>query len=82
MLQYLADSNSLLNVAVQHQPYKINALLRHNPRHPKIMVHDLVDTVEGVFFVDDSVEQDAEGPDILFFATVGTASEDFGGCVI
>jgi hypothetical protein len=46
------------------------------------MIHDLVDGVEGVFFVDDGVEEDAEGPDVLFFATVGAAGEDFGGCVV
>jgi hypothetical protein len=46
------------------------------------VVHDLVDAVEGIFLIDDGVQQDAESPYVLFFATVGTASEDFGGCVV
>lgn len=46
------------------------------------MVEDLVDVVEGVLLVDDRVQQDAEGPDILFLAAVGLALEDFGGSVI
>jgi hypothetical protein len=35
------------------------------------MVHNLVDRVEGVFFVDDGVEKNAKSPDVLFFTTVG-----------
>jgi hypothetical protein len=46
------------------------------------MVHDLVDAIEGVFLVYDCVEQDTQGPDVLLFATVGGAGEDFGGGVI
>lgn len=46
------------------------------------MVEDLVDAVEGVFFVDEGIEQDSESPYILLFAAVGFALEDFGGCVI
>jgi hypothetical protein len=37
------------------------------------VIHNLVDRVEWVFFVDDGVKEDAEGPDILFFAAVGFA---------
>ena len=46
------------------------------------MIEDLVDAVEWVFFVDEGVEEDAEGPDVLLFAAVGFPLEDFGGCVI
>lgn len=46
------------------------------------MIEDLVDAVEGVFFVDEGVEEDAEGPDVLFFAAVGVSCKDFGGGVI
>lgn len=46
------------------------------------MVHDLVDAVKGVFLVDEGIEEDAEGPDVLFFAAVGAALEDFGGGVV
>jgi hypothetical protein len=46
------------------------------------VVHDLVYAIEWVLFVDDGVEQNAKGPDILLFATVGSAGEDFWGSVI
>jgi hypothetical protein len=46
------------------------------------VIHDLVDRVEWVLLVDNGVEQDTEGPDVLLFATVGQATEDFGGGVI
>ncbi len=35
------------------------------------MVEDLVDAIEGVLFVYECVEQDAQSPYILFFAAVG-----------
>jgi hypothetical protein len=38
------------------------------------MVHNLIDGVEGILFVDDGVEKDTEGPNILLFASVGLAS--------
>lgn len=82
MLQHGPNRDSPLDIAIKHQTHKINALLAHNPRHAQIMVHDLIDAVEGVFLVDDCVEQDTEGPDVLFFAAVGGAGEDFGGGVI
>ena len=46
------------------------------------MVEDLVDAVKGVLLVDERVEEDAEGPDVLLLAAVGLALENFGGCVI
>ena len=46
------------------------------------MIEDLVDVVEWVFLVDDGVQQDAEGPDVLLCAAVGFSLEDFGGGVI
>lgn len=46
------------------------------------MIEDFVDAVEGVFLVDEGVEEDAEGPDVLLLAAVGFALQDFGRCVI
>lgn len=82
MIQYLANRDSLLHISIQHQPYQINTLLAHYPRHAQIMIHDFVNRVEGVLLVDNSVEQDSKGPDVLFFAAVGFAGEDFGGGII
>jgi len=38
------------------------------------MIHDLVNGIEGVFFVYDGVKEDAKGPDVLFFTAVGFSS--------
>lgn len=82
MLRNSLDPNPPLHIPIKHLADQINALLAHNVRNPQIMVHDLVDTIERVLLVDDRVEQDAESPDVLFFAAVGEAAEDFGGGVI
>jgi hypothetical protein len=46
------------------------------------VVHDLVYAVERILFVDDGIEQNAEGPNILLFPTVGSAGEYFWGSVV
>lgn len=46
------------------------------------MVKDLIDIVERVLFVDDSVEQDAKGPDILLLAAVRFSLQDFWRSVV
>jgi hypothetical protein len=82
MLQHGLDPNPPLDVAIQHFANQINAVLAENVRHPKVVVHDLVDAIEGILLVDDGVEEDAQSPDVLFFAAIGEAAEDFGGGVI
>lgn len=82
MFHNLTDRQSLIHIPVQHRLDQFNARITHDPRDPQFMIHDLVNAVEGVFLVDEGVEQDAEGPDVLFFAAVGFALEDFGGGVI
>jgi hypothetical protein len=82
VFQNLADSNPLLDISIKHEPYEINALFTHHPWNPQVVVHDLVYAIERIFFVDDGVEQDAQGPDILLFAAVSTAGEDLWGGVI
>ena len=78
----LRDTQSAIDIPIQHALDQIDAVLAHDPRDPELMVHDLVDAVKGVFLVDEGIEQDAEGPDVLFFAAVGAALEDFGGGVV
>jgi len=46
------------------------------------MVHNLIDTVEGILLVEDSVQEDAERPDVLSRAGVGVTGEDFGSSII
>lgn len=82
MLKHSLDANAPLDIPIEHLADKVNAIFTHNVRHSQVMVHDFVDGVERVFLVDDGVQQDPEGPDILLFAAVGEAAEDFGCGVI
>ena len=82
MLEHSLDANAPLDIPIEHLADKVNALFTHNVRHSQVMVHDFVDGVERVFLVDDGVQQDPQGPNILLFAAVGEAAEDFGGGVI
>ena len=78
----LTNSQSPINVPIQHLLYQLNVRGRHDPRYAQFVIQYFVDTVKGVFLVDERVEEDAEGPDVLFFAAVGFALQDFGCCVI
>lgn len=71
MLHHRLNPNSPLDIPIQHLPNEVQIFVTHNVRYAKVVVHDLVDAVEGVLFVHDGVEEDAEGPDVLFFAAVG-----------
>lgn len=82
MLQHLTDRDSLIDIAVEHQPNKIDTGLTHDVRYAQVVIHNLIDAVERVFLVDDGVEQDPQSPDILFFAAVGLSGEDFRRGVI
>lgn len=77
-----SNPHSGLHIPLQHASHKRNTLLADHVRHAQLMVQDLVDAVERIFLVEDRVEQDAEGPDVLRGAGVGVRGEDFGGCVV
>ena len=78
----LADRQPPIDIPVQHLLDQLDIRGRHDPRNAQLVIQDLVDAVKGVFFVDERVEEDAEGPDVLFLAAVGFALEDFGRGVI
>lgn len=78
----LTDSQPPIDVPVQHLLYQFDIRGRHDPRYAQFVIEYFVNAVEGVFLVDERVEEDAEGPDVLFFAAVGFALEDFRRCVI
>ena len=82
MIQYLLDSSSRAHVSLQHLLNEIDARLTHYVWDPQIAIHDLVDTIEWVFLVDDGIKEDAESPHILLFAVVWLAGQDFRCCVI
>ncbi len=72
-LHDLRYRKSLIDIAVQHRLDELDARLAHDPGYAEFVVENFVDAVEGVFFVDEGVEQDAQGPDVLLLATVGFA---------
>jgi hypothetical protein len=82
MFQHLADRDPLLDIAVEHEPDQVDALLAHHPRHAQIVVHDLVNAIERILLVDNGVQQDAKCPNILLFATIRSACEDLGCSVV
>lgn len=82
MLQYIANTNAGLDVAVEHETDEINAGVAENIGYAEIVVHDLVDGIKGILFVDNGIEQDAKRPDILRRALVGSTSEDFGRGIV
>lgn len=66
----LINSQSLVNVAVEHGLNEFDAILAHDPGNAELMIENLVDTVKWILLVDKGVKQDAKSPDVLFFATV------------
>lgn len=82
MGQNLLYRQPLRDIAVEHLANQVDALVADDVGNAQVAVHDLVDAVEGVLLIDDGVQQDTEGPDVLFLAAVGLAGENFGGGVI
>ena len=78
----LANGQPPIDVPIEHLLDQLNVRARHDPRDAQLVVEDLVAAVKGVFLVDEGVEEDAEGPDVLLLAAVGFALEDFGRGVV
>ena len=78
----LTDGQPAIDVAVQHLLDELDVGGRHDPRDAELVVEDLVDAVKGVLLVDERVEEDAEGPDVLLLAAVRLALQDLGGRVV
>lgn len=77
MLENLRNIVSLFHVAVQHAADEVNALIAHGEGHAEVAVHDFVNAVKGILLVDDCVQENAEGPDILLLAAIWLSCEDF-----
>lgn len=73
MAKYFSNGDALVDISIEHQPHQVDAGITHNIRYSEIMVHDLVDRVEGIFFVNYGIEKNTKCPDILLFASVGLA---------
>lgn len=70
MLKHFLDGDSRFHISVKHCADKINAIFAHDVWNSKIAVHDFVDTVEWILFVDNSVKENSKRPDILLLASV------------
>lgn len=70
MIQDLCDGVTLIHFAVEHRLDQIDRRLAHDPRNAQLVVHDLVDAVEGILLVDERVEKDPKGPHVLLPATI------------
>ena len=46
------------------------------------MVENLVDVIKRILFVDDGVEEDAQGPNVLLLASIGFALKNLRGSVV
>lgn len=82
MFSHPFDCNPGIDVSVEHCTYQVNAIVAHHVWDAELPVHDFVDAVERVLFVDYSVEKYAKGPDILLFATVRLSGQYFGCRII
>lgn len=82
MIKYLRNIITLREVAVEHTADEINTLVADCVGNPQITVHDLIDAVKRVLLVDDGVEKNTKGPNVLFLATIRFACQDFGGRII
>lgn len=82
MLQHTLDIDPSLHITVQHSSDQINAVIAHNIRHSQIVIHDFVNAVEWVLLIDNGIQKDAKGPNILLLAAVRMASENFRGGVV
>ena len=82
MFHDLTDCQPLIDIPVQHRLDQVNARVTQDPRDPELVVHYLINAVEGVLLIDEGVKKDTQGPDILFLAAVGFSLQDFWSCVI
>jgi len=71
MGQHLFNVVSLIHLPVEHAADEVDTIIANSKRDSQVAVHDLIYAVEGVLFVDDGIEQNAQCPNILFFALVG-----------
>lgn len=55
MVYHLGNVVSLFNIAVEHAADKIDTLVAHSEGNSQVSIHDLVDAVKRVFFVNDCV---------------------------
>lgn len=55
VIQHLFYCISLANISVQHTADQVDAVLAEYKRDAKVSIHNLINAVEGVLFVDDGI---------------------------
>lgn len=83
MIHHFTNGQAVVNVSIEHLSNKVDAVFRERQvRNPKGMVQNLVNIVERVFLVDDRVEKDAQGPDILLLAPVRLTLQNLRSSIV
>lgn len=70
MLQDCLNTNSSFHISIEHLSDEIQVVVAHDIRYSQVVVHNLVDAIERIFFVHDGVQEDSESPDVLLFASI------------
>lgn len=82
MIYNAFDVDSRVDIAIKHFADQVNAIFAHYIRNAELAVHNLVNAVEWILFVDDGIEENTKCPYILFLTTIRFASKDFGSSII
>lgn len=83
VLHDLRNGQSVIDIAIEHPSDQVDTLFGEwQEGDPKRVIQDLIDIIERVFLVHNCVEENAQGPDVLFFASVGLALKHFRRSVI
>jgi hypothetical protein len=74
VFKHFSDCKSVINVTVEHRADKVDAVFREGKEgDSEGVVEDLVNIVEWVLLIDNGIEEDTQGPDVLFLATIRAA---------
>lgn len=82
MLNHLRNIKALCNIAIQHVANEVDALVAKRKGYSEIAIHNLINAVEGVLFIDDGVEKNSQGPYVLFPSAIWLAGQDLWSGVI
>jgi hypothetical protein len=83
VFKHFGDSEAVVDVAIEHCSNEVNACFRERKEgYAEWVVEDFVDVVERILLIDNRIKENSQGPDVLFFASVRPALENFGGGVV
>lgn len=82
VLQNLGDGDASLDIAIEHQANQVQILFGHDIRYSQVVVHDLINAIEGILLVHNGVEKDSESPDVLLFAAIRLTGKNLWSSVI